>query len=329
MIISRTPYRISFFGGGTDHPSWYKDNESLVISTTINKYSYINLRKFPPYFNYKYRLRYFLTEQTSRINDIKHPVIRETLKLLNYKKYGIEMLHTGDIPAMSGVGSSSSFTVGFLNALYAQKGYTPSKRELAIKALYIEQQLLRENVGSQDQIAASFGGFNKIKFYGNNFSVDPIKISKKNINKLQDSILFCYTGLSRNSDKVAKKQIDNIPKKKLYLSNMNALSKESLKILGNKNINLKEFGKLLNEQWFLKKKLNSKTTNIEINNIYNKAIKYGAYGGKVSGAGAGGFLIIVAPTYKHSLIKEKLSKYLFVPIRFDDTGSKIVYYSQS
>ena len=327
MIISRTPYRISFFGGGTDHPSWYSDNESQIISTTINKYSYVNLRDLPPYFDYKYRLRYFLTEQTSQINKIKHPVIRETLKHLKYKKNGIEMLHTGDIPARSGVGSSSSFTVGFLNALYTHIGYMPTKRELALKAIHIEQNILKENVGSQDQIAAAFGGFNKIKLFGNTFSVDPILLSDKNINKLQNSIIFCYTGLSRDSDKVAKKQIKNISSKKIELQNMRSLSDEALKIIKNKQINIKEFGQLLNEQWKLKKHLNKSTTNSLIDRIYKKAIANGAYGGKVCGAGAGGFLILIAPPYKHEIIKLKLGKYLFVPIRFESTGSKIVYYS--
>ena len=329
MIISRTPYRISFFGGGTDHPSWYEYNESIIISSTINKYSYINIRNLPPYFNYKYKLRYFLNEQVSKIDKIKHPVIRECLKNLNYTKKGIEMVHSGDIPARSGVGSSSSFTVGFLNALFAHIGYTPTKRELALKALEIEQDILKESVGSQDQIAAAFGGFNKIRLSGNNFNVDPLTLSKKSLNKIEDSILFCYTGLARTSEFIAKKQINNISKKKTDLIKMTELSKEALKILNKKNFSIKEFGKLLNEQWILKQNLNPSSTNKEINHIYSKALSAGAFGGKISGAGAGGFLLILAPSDRHYMIRKKLSKYLFVPIRLENTGSQIVYYSHS
>lgn len=329
MIITRTPYRISFFGGGTDHPKWYRNNESIVLSTSINKYCYVNLRNLPPYFKFKYRLRYFSTELVSRINEIKHPVIRESLKSLGYTDKGIEMTHSGDIPARSGVGSSSSFTVGFLNSLYSHMGYTPTKRELAIKAIDIEQNILKENVGSQDQIAAAFGGFNKIKFLGNNFTVDPIMLSEDNMKILQDSILFCYTGLSRDSDKVAKKQIDNISRKLTDLTSMTNLSKQALQILNNKKLDIKDFGELLKEQWLLKKSLNPNTTNSEIDRLYLKALDLGAYGGKISGAGAGGFLLLIAPKYKHNYIKKNLSNRLFVPIRFENTGSQIVFYSHN
>ncbi len=326
MIITRTPYRLSFFGGGTDHPSWYNENESIILSTTFNKYCHINLRNLPPYFNFRHRLRYFLTEQVSKINDIKHPVIREVLKLKHYNK-GIEMIHSGDIPARSGVGSSSSFTVGFINAINTQMGYFSSKRELALQAIEIEQKILKENIGSQDQIAAAFGGFNQIVFKGNNFNVEPIILEKNNLNLLQDSLIFCYTGHPRNSDQIAKKQISNIPKKKFELSSMTDLSRDALKILQNKNLNIKEFGKLLNEQWKLKKDLNPYSTNSLIDRLYKMALNNGAYGGKITGAGAGGFLVLIAPKYKHNILKKKLSKFLIIPIKFENSGTKIIYYS--
>ncbi len=326
MIICRTPYRISFFGGGTDHPNWYRDNESIILSTTFNKYCYVNLRNLPPYFKFRYRLRYFLTEQVSKISQIRHPVIREVLKLKKYNQ-GIEMIHSGDIPARSGVGSSSSFTVGFLNAINTQMGYFASKRELALRAIDIEQNILKENIGSQDQIAAAFGGFNQINFKGNNFNVDQIILEKKNLKALEESIIFCYTGHPRNSDKIAKKQIKNIPIKKFELNAMTELSKEALKVLHKKKLNLKEFGNLLNQQWLLKKNLNPFSTNNLINTLYELAINNGAYGGKITGAGAGGFLLLIAPKYKHEIIKKKLSKFLLVPIKFETTGTKIIYYS--
>lgn len=328
MIISRTPFRVSFFGGGTDHPNWYDKNDSFVISTTINKYCHIAIRDLPPYFEYKYKLRYFKTEQVNKLCEIKHPVVKEVLKKEKYKK-GIELIHYGDIPARSGIGSSSSFTVGFLNAFYALNNYTPTIKELAIKAINLEQNILKENVGSQDQIAAAFGGFNLISFRGKDFKVDPLIIPEANKKKLEESILFCFTGISRNSDKIAKTQIENIKINHNLMYEMNNLTLEALKILNSNSFNIKEFGKLLNLQFNLKNYLNPLASNNLIKKVYKKALELGCYGGKISGAGSGGFLVLIAPKNKHIIIKQKLKNLLFVPLRFDNSGSKIIYYSHN
>lgn len=326
MIITRTPFRISFFGGGTDHPSWYRENESTIISTSINKYCFITLRVLPPYFNFKYRLRYFQVEERLKRDQINHPVVREVLKLLKFNE-GIELVHYGDIPARSGIGSSSSFTVGFLHAMHAltEKFLTP--RELATKAINLEQNILKENVGSQDQVAAAFGGMNKITFHGDNFKVEPLLVPKNNLEKLQDSILFCYTGIPRNSDTVAKNQIKNIKTKKKELIEMNKVATEALEIFKDKNFSIKEFGSILDYQYQLKKKLNPSSSNNMIDRIYQKAKNLGAIGGKICGAGSGGFLLMIAQKKYHNLIINNLNKFLFVPIRFENTGSQIVYYS--
>ena len=225
----------------------------MVISGSINKYCYINIRNLPPYFNYKYKLRYFLNEQVSKIDKIKHPVIRECLKNLNYTKKGIEMVHSGDIPARSGVGSSSSFTVGFLNALFAHIGYTPTKRELALKALEIEQDILKESVGSQDQIAAAYGGFNSIKFFKNGkFKVTKIKISKKNKEKLSDRLILLYTGVQRTAQNIASKYVNklNNSKKNQMKDILDFVPKAKLFLQDGK---LDDFGYLLDESWQKKK----------------------------------------------------------------------------
>tara|TARA_B100000787_G_scaffold44232_1_gene31543 strand:+ start:110 stop:1099 length:990 start_codon:yes stop_codon:yes gene_type:complete len=328
MIISRTPFRISFFGGGTDYPQWYKDNKGSVISTTINKYCYINARYLPPFFKYKYCIRYYEREERSKIKDIKHPSVRECLKHLKIKE-GIEIVHNADLPALSGLGSSSAFTVGILNALSALKGEMLTKKELTNDALHIEQKKIKENVGSQDQSAAAFGGLNRIDFGGRaEVIVNPIVLGKEYENSFQENLLLIFSGLSRKADNVAKEQISKIDLNKEKYQKIYELVDEAEDILRKKK-KLENFGELLNYQWELKKSLSNSITNNKIDEIYDTAIKNGAIGGKLLGAGNGGFMIFYAKKKNHAKILSKLSKFLHVPFRFDYTGSQIIYYSNS
>jgi len=327
MVISRTPFRISFFGGGTDYPVWYKENRGAVLSTTINKYCYISCRYLPPFFDYKYRIRYSLREETHSIFQIKHPSARECLKFLNISK-GIEMMHTSDIPAQSGIGSSSAFTVGFLNALYALIGKMVTKRQLSRDAINIEQNLIKENVGSQDQVAAAFGGFNKIEFGGEKgFYVYPITITKKKMDLLQDYLMLFFTGFSRNASDIASEQIKNTPRKKKELQAMKEMVEEAVKILNRESNDIEDFGKLLHESWKIKRTLTDFISTSKIDEIYETGLSAGALGGKLLGAGGGGFIMFFAHPEDQPLIKERLKDFLYVPFRFDNLGSQVILYS--
>jgi D-glycero-alpha-D-manno-heptose-7-phosphate kinase len=327
MIITRTPFRISFFGGGTDYPVWYRENGGAVLSTTINKYCYINCRYLPPFFSYKYRIRYTAREETQSIDEIKHPSVRECVKYLSVAK-GIEMIHASDIPAQSGVGSSSSFTVGFLNALYALKGQMVTKRQLAREAINIEQNLIKENVGSQDQVAAAFGGLNKIEFGGEKeFYVYPVTITKAKIDLLQNHMLFIFTGFSRNASDIAGEQIKKTSEKKIELKAMMEMVDEAVNILNGRPDGIKDFGKLLHESWKIKRGLTSLISTSKIDEIYETARKEGALGGKLTGAGGGGFMLIFASPENHPRIKDKLKDLLFVPLSFEQLGSQVILYS--
>ena len=327
MIITRTPFRISFFGGGTDYPVYYKEHGGAVLSTTINKYCYINCRYLPPFFDYKYRIRYTMREETKNVSEIEHPSVRECLKFVNAGK-GIEMVHTSDIPARSGIGSSSSFTVGFLNALYALSGKMVTKRQLAREAIHVEQSIIKENVGSQDQVAAAFGGINKIEFGGDReFYVTPITIKENKLNKLQDSLMFFYTGFVRNASEIAGEQINATPSKKKELDLMVEMVDEAVNILNADSDDINDFGKLLHESWKIKRSLTNLITNDKIDQIYDAAIKAGALGGKLLGAGGGGFVLFYVPPACQARVKEKLRNLLLVPFRFENLGSQVIMYS--
>jgi D-glycero-alpha-D-manno-heptose-7-phosphate kinase len=327
MIISRTPFRISFFGGGTDYPAWYEEHGGSVISTTINKYCYITARYLPPFFEYKHRIRYFKKEETRTIDDIEHPSVRETAKYLGIDQ-GIEIVHSGDLPAQSGLGTSSTFTVGLLNSLHGLRNYMPTKRELALDAIHIEQKLIKESVGSQDQTAAAFGGLNRITFSkARTIEVDPIIISKERTVDLQDSLLLCFTGFARTASVIAEKKIAAISQRQSVLTEMMQLCDEAFKVLASPTASLEEFGKLLHIQWELKKSLSESVSNNDIDTIYETGMKAGALGGKLLGAGSGGFILFFAPKTLHQKIKDSLIGKVFVPIRFEFTGSKIIYFS--
>jgi D-glycero-alpha-D-manno-heptose-7-phosphate kinase len=328
MIISRTPTRVSFFGGGTDYPEWYRDNSGAVISASINKYNYITVRELPPYFNFKHRIRYYEHEEVNDISEIKHPSVRECAKFLSVDT-GLEVVHNGDIPSRSGIGSSSSFTVGMLNAIYAMQHRMPTKQELAENAIHVEQNLIGENVGSQDQVAVSFGGFNYIKFNKNlGFEVEPIIISESRLLNLQSHLMLCFTGFSRTASEIAKNQISSLRSNSNILSQMSQITNDALTVLLNENTDIRQFGELLNFQWALKKQLDKSVSNFQIDEIYDKSLSHGAIGGKLLGAGAGGFMLLFAEPDKHSEIKNALFDKLFVPFKFEFSGSSVIYISR-
>lgn len=328
MIISRTPFRISFFGGGTDYPAWYRENGGAVLSTAINKYCYITCRYLPPFHNFKHLIRYYKREEAQSVDDIQHPSVRECLKFLEFEQ-GIDLVHHADLPARSGLGSSSTFTVGLLHALYALKHEMPTKRQLAINAINIEQDRIGEHVGSQDQAAAAFGGLNKIEFGGlQEISVRPLIMRPERFEALQQHMMLFFTGYSRTASEVAADQIAQIPNKTANLRQMIQLVDEAESLLLSREDRLKEFGKLLHDQWMLKREMSSRISTPEIDTIYENGMRAGALGGKLLGAGSGGFMMMFVEPGRQQAVAQSLEKLLHVPFRFDTLGSQIIYYSQ-
>ena len=325
MIISRTPFRISFFGGGTDYPIWYRENKGSVISASINKFCYVTLRYLPQFFEYKYCLRYYKREEKNSISEIEHPSIRECLRYLKIEN-GIEIVHYADLPAQSGLGSSSTFTVSMLHALNALNYKMPTKYSLATDAIKVEQDLIGEAVGSQDQTAAAFGGLNRIDFGGpREINVTPIILNPKYLKKFEDHLALFFTGFSRSAQSIAKEQIKLTNHKAKELKTMIDLVETSQKSLINNNI--EEIGDLLNEQWKLKKSMSNIITNSSIDDIYNKGLLAGATGGKLLGAGGGGFMLFFVSPEKRKSLVNSLNDYLHVPFKFDFSGSQIIYNS--
>jgi len=324
MIISRTPYRISFFGGGTDYPDWYLKNGGQVLSATINKYCYITCRYLPPFFSHKHRIVYSQIENVKYLDEINHPAVREVLKDFKINK-GLEIHHDGDLPAKSGLGSSSSFTVGLVHALSALLNISITKKRLALKALEIEQSILKEKVGSQDQIAAAYGGLNFIKFNKNSsFSVSPLIISKNKKNDLEKHIILCFTGISRLAPAIASEKLSNIANKTEKFERLSYFTEEGVKILNSTKFTIKDFGKLLTESWKVKKSLASVVSNSRIDEIFNEGLENQAIGGKLLGAGAGGFLMFIVPPNKRDFFMKHMKKYICLPIKFDVEGSFIL-----
>ena len=287
MIITKTPFRISFFGGGTDFPKWYVNNGGAVLSTTINKYCYISCRRLPNFFDYKHRIVYSKIENVNKFDQIIHPSVREVTKLSGIEE-GLEIHHDGDLPARSGIGSSSSFTVGLINALTAFKN-KEYQIELAKLAIHVEQNLIKENVGSQDQIAAAYGGLNHIEFHKNNsFEVTPLIINQKRKKLLCNNLLLFYSGVSRVSSDIAEDTINNLNDKEKFLFKLSDLLGEALNLIQNENSDLNDFGRILHESWLLKKSLSKKISNNFLDDIF-KALENGATGGKVIGSGGGVF----------------------------------------
>jgi len=324
MIISRTPFRISFFGGGTDYPTWFKNNKGAVLATTINKYCYITSRYLPPFFDHKSRIIYSKMEHVHGIDDIDHPAVREVLRYLKIRK-GIEIHHDGDLPARTGLGSSSSFTVGLLNSLYALTGVMPTKARLAKEAIYIEQKMCKENVGCQDQALAAHGGLNYIEFGGEeHLHVRRVTISNQKVKNLEKHLMLYFTGFSRTASEIAVHQIKNIPKKEKELKAMYQMVQQAMRLLNSTKI--EEFGTLLHENWKIKRELSKVITTSKIDNIYDTAMRAGATGGKLLGAGGGGFVLFFAPPSAQKKIKEKLKKLLLVPFKFENLGTQIIFY---
>ncbi len=326
MIIIRTPFRISFFGGGTDYPDWYKKNGGVVLSTTIDKYCYISCRPLPPFFKYKHRIVYSKSEEVNEIDQIVHPAVRETFRFMGVTK-GLEIHHDGDLPARSGLGSSSSFTVSLLHALYALKGEMITKQKLALEAIHVEQNMIRENVGSQDQVSAAFGGLNKIAFKSDgSFDVSSVILNKEILKSLQDHLLLFFTGFSRIASDVAKDQLDRISKNEKQLFAISSMVDEAISILSSSR-DINKFGDLLHEGWKIKRSLSDKISNQHIDEIYEAARDSGASGGKILGAGGGGFILIFAKPEVQPKIKERLKNLLLVPCRFENYGSQVVVYN--
>jgi D-glycero-alpha-D-manno-heptose-7-phosphate kinase len=318
---------VSFFGGGTDYPVWYANNGGSVLSTTIDKYCYISLRYLPPFFEHKHRVVYAKIENVRYTSEIKHPAVRALLEFFDVKR-GVEIHHDGDLPARSGLGTSSSFTVGLLHSLHALNGTITSKPKLAKEAIHVEREVLRENVGSQDQVAVAYGGFNQIVFHKDgSFNVQPMTIGGEKMTQLQNHLMLIYTGLSRFASEIAKEQIDNIPKKANELTSVQCMVDEARNILGGK-ADILEFGRLLHESWKIKRGMSDKISNLKIDNIYDTALRAGAVGGKLLGAGGGGFMLLFVPPDRHQAVKQALKDLLEVRFSFESDGSQIIYYSE-
>ena len=324
MIISRTPFRISFFGGGTDYSEFYKEYGGSVLSTSFDKYCYVTARHLPSFFDYKYQITYSKIERVNNFDEIVHPAVRETLKYLDMREMFVG--YDADLPARSGLGSSSSFVVGMLNAFYAIKGKYIDKKRLAKEAIHIERVLCGESGGIQDQIAASYGGFNRIDFKEDDFSVQSVVMDFERKKLLDENLMLFFTGFSRISSEIAIEQKRATSNKVKELKEMLGIVNEAEKILINKKSDVNEFGKLLDHSWKLKRGITSRITNNDIDDIYLTAIKAGALGGKLLGAGGGGFILFYVEKDKQEKVKEALSKLLYVPFNFENEGTKIMYY---
>lgn len=327
MIISRTPFRISFFGGGTDYPVWFKEHGGAVLATTIDKYCYISCRYLPPFFEHRTRIAYSRIEQAKTNADIEHPAVRGVLQHLNIS-HGLEIHHDGDLPARTGLGSSSSFTVGLLHSLYALQHTMPSKAELAHAAIHVEQNILQESVGCQDQVMAAHGGLCRLQFFQNGeIGYTPLVMKPERLTAFQDHLLLYFTGFSRTASEIAKEQIAKTKQRRVELFAMLQMVQEGVSILSGDR-NLADFGELLHEAWMVKRSLTSKITTPMIDDIYEAARGAGALGGKLLGAGGGGFMLFFARPETHAQIRAALPGLLEVPFRFEGLGSQIVFYQQ-
>jgi len=326
MIISRTPYRISFFGGGTDYHTWYQEYGAAVLSTTIDHYCYLQCRVLPPFFNsHSSRIVWSKVEEVMDHNNIQHPSVRAILNYLNITQ-GVEIHHLGDLPARSGLGSSSAFTVGLLHAMYALRGVMSSKRELACEAIHIERDILKENVGVQDQIETAYGGLNKIEIFPDgNFDVTPVILTGSRIRSLHDHLLLFFTGVSRTASEIAGDKIKSIPNKKQELHGLRQMVDEAEKMLSSR-ADICDFGRLLHESWMLKRQISAGISPGFIDEIYEKARNAGAIGGKLLGAGGGGFMLFFVKPEDKPKVCDALKNLLQVPFAFENSGSQIIFY---
>ncbi|MDE6915040.1 MAG: kinase [Lachnospiraceae bacterium] len=324
MIITQTPFRMSFFGGGTDFPEFYKENGGAVISTSFDKYCYVNVRHLPRFFDYSTELSYSKTERVTKVDDIEHPAIREAMKYLDMHE--IRLTYEADLPARSGLGTSSSFAVGMLNAFYALKGKYADKGKLADDAIYLERVLCKESGGIQDQIAASFGGFNKISFNADGYAVNPVIISIDRKKQLNENLMLFFTGFSRFSSDIQDATQKNLKSKREELLEMLRLVDDAEKVLISKE-DLHEFGRLLDYTWKLKRGIASQVSTDSIDVLYDKAIKAGAVGGKLLGAGGGGFLLFYVEPDNQGNVRNVLNDLLYVPFEFENSGTRVIHYT--
>ena len=326
MIITRTPFRMSFFGGGTDLERFFLKNGGAVISTSFDKYCYVTVRHLPRFFDYTTHLTYSKTEFVNSIEDIQHPAIRNAMKMLDMHE--IRLIYEADLPARSGLGTSSSFAVGMLNAFYALKGKYADKKKLADEAIYLERVLCREEGGWQDQIAASFGGFNRINFNKDGtYDVVPVIIHPDRKAELNHHLMMFFTGFTRFSSEVQKQNTAGYLEKQEQLRQMYALVDRAEQVLEDKHSDLDEFGRLLDVTWRLKKQTGKAITTTNIDVLYEKGIEAGALGGKLLGAGGGGFLVFYVPSDKRAEVMEAMKELLYVPFSFEDGGARVVHYT--
>jgi D-glycero-alpha-D-manno-heptose-7-phosphate kinase len=325
MIISRTPFRISFFGGGTDYPAWYRQHGGAVLAATINKYCYLTCRYLPPFFEHRTRIVYSKMEMCNSVDEIVHPSARETLRYLNISR-GVEIHHDGDLPGRSGMGSSSAFTVGLLNALYALQGRVAGKYQLATESIHLEQDVMKETVGSQDQVCAAYGGLNRINFLTTGgFAVHPMTLAQERIEELNSHLMLFYTGIKRTAATVATSFVPGLAERTTLLSKMRDCVDKGCDILGGRG-DLEPFGALLHDAWQAKRELSDKISNAQVDAAYDDARAAGALGGKLLGAGGGGFLLFFAPPARHEQIKRQLNRLIQVPFKFEFSGSQVIFY---
>jgi D-glycero-alpha-D-manno-heptose-7-phosphate kinase len=326
MIISRTPFRVSFLGGGTDYPAWYREHGGAVLATTIDKYCYISVRELPPFFDHKWRIVYSLVENVKDRREIAHPAVRGVLEWLGLEK-GLEIHHDGDLPARSGMGSSSAFTVGLLNALRALEGRHITKEALANDAIHVEQNVLRESVGAQDQISVAFGGFNQITFRRDGaYEVAPIILPRERLDGLQEQLLLVFTGISRTAAEVADTVIGNMKAQAAPWRARQEMVAEGVEVLASPSTDLTEFGRLLTRSWRLKRELSPSVSNAVVDELFEAATRTGAIGGKLLGAGGGGFLLLFVRKEDRAKLREALSRFTVVPFRFETSGCQIALY---
>ncbi|MBN1127844.1 MAG: hypothetical protein JXA71_02585 [Chitinispirillaceae bacterium] len=325
MIISRTPFRISFFGGGTDYPVWYQKHGGSVLCTTIDKYCYITCRELPPFFEHAYRVVYSKIELCRSFEEVRHPVVREVLRYLQITR-GMEIHHDGDLPARSGMGSSSSFTVGLLHSLYAWTGKMVGKMQLAHESIHIEQNMIGETVGSQDQVAAAFGGLNRIMFHpGGEIEVQNIIIPRQRRDALASHLMLFYTGIKRTASEVAGSYVGTLLDQEKTMQRKRELVEEATALLTG-NADIAGFGGLLHKEWELKRCLARQITSGTIDGLYERARRAGALGGKITGAGGGGFLLLFVPPERQNGVRQELTELLYVPLRLESEGSRIIFY---
>jgi D-glycero-alpha-D-manno-heptose-7-phosphate kinase len=325
MIISRTPFRISFFGGGTDYPAWYRQHGGAVLAATINKYCYLTCRYLPPFFEHRIRVVYSKIESCHKIDEITHPSVRESLRYLKMDR-GVEIHHDGDLPGRSGMGSSSAFTVGLLNALQALQGRTVGKKQLAEQSIHLEQEVLKETVGSQDQVCATYGGVNRISFLPNgDFSVQPMTLLPERLAELNSHLMLFYTGIKRTASDVASSYVTSMDERAVLLNKMRNYVDQSCEILSSGQ-SLTAFGELLYQAWLAKRALSDKVSNSRVDTMFEEARAVGAIGGKLLGAGGGGFILLFVPPEKQAKVRKQLSRLIHVPFEFEFSGSQIIFF---